>query len=237
MANSVTFSSTLVFMDRNTREPDVIHVINIALPYAFSTVQPPELRTVNVEAIVPDPHSPGKRRLYTGRLRKSGSAPVESLTAAFVAQYSELRGIKFRVLFNHRFYEGLTLDQCGIQPDSHVDLVAHEANKRAAEIEGLQFISWSLVPLMFAAAFIFAGFFGKFSYVVRGAFVLVGTVLAVPGMAMCSLGLFERYPERMKAAIVGDYWFSPRCCVRPEKEIIEEAPPQPYIPLATCQDV
>ncbi|KAK8881083.1 hypothetical protein M9Y10_003811 [Tritrichomonas musculus] len=125
--------------------------------------------------------------------------------------FNGLNQFNLRLIYNHKLYdEHLTFGEIHIKNHAQIELVSLQSEKVATENEGFIFTFWSLCPLMIAASFIIAGLGGRFDYLVRGIYVLVGTVFFIPSFLLLIIGISQKYTKEMHTAFVNHEWFG-RC--------------------------
>lgn len=133
--------------------------------------------------------------------------------------FNGLNQFNLRLVYRHKLYdEHLTFGEIYIKNNAHIELISLQSEKVATENEGFIFTFWSICPLMIASSFLIAGLGGRFDYVVRGVYVLVGTLFFVPSFLLLIIGISQKYTKKMHIAFVNHEWFGRgckcKCCLK-----------------------
>ncbi|OHT04955.1 hypothetical protein TRFO_27462 [Tritrichomonas foetus] len=136
---------------------------------------------------------------------------IESFMKRFKATYN-LSQFNLLLMYNHRLYEStLTFGEVGLKNNSQVELVSLHSEEEATANEGFIFTFWSAVPLMIAASFLIAGLGGRFDIIIRGLYILIGTIIVIPSFICFIIGISQKFSKTAQVAFVNHSWFGP-CC-------------------------
>jgi hypothetical protein len=184
---------------------------------------------VTVNASMADSMHPGRRLYGRAAFTIEADKDVNALVAKFketcrVLEFGSCRTLLLR--YNNRLYEKSTkLKQLGLSTKATLELISVESEKEAAHNNGFTLAFWSTIPLMLAIAFVASGLIGRFSTIIRGAYVLVGSIIGIPALLCLVVGGTEYFSEESMTAYVNDKWFGPcckccKCCVEEEEESV-----------------
>jgi hypothetical protein len=172
---------------------------------------------VPVNASMADSMHPGRRLYGRAAFTIEADKDVHALVTRFKETCRVLEFGRCRMLLRHnnRLYDKSTkLKQLGLSTKATLELISVESEKEATHNNGFTLAFWSTVPLMLAIAFVASGLIGRFSTIIRGAYVLIGSIIGIPALLCLVVGGTEYFSEESMTAYVNDKWFGPccRCC-------------------------
>ena len=207
-------------MDTNLE--DIINKMTITPPLDISIdkrKQSVQKRRFIISYSVPNPT---KKGLYTVGQRLLTDQEVTKRADELVREVKkklprEIQRYDFLLKYNNILYDDATIEDIGIKNDTVVELECLTQNQHMVHNEGVLFVYWSILPLIFACSLIGAGLIGTFDIFVRTVYVVVGTAIAVPSIVYTIIGISEYSPALLRTSFVGRYWFSDslsccRCC-------------------------
>ena len=181
---------------------------------------------IHVVSSIEDPSNPGNLISDSQFINISQTAKIKQIVTAFCASNRQFKNIKdLKIMYNNRLYENLemTIQEAGITHKKTVTLVSLKNQQAAAANEGFKLTFWSLAPLMVAVSFIISGLAGTFDTRIRGAYVLLGSIIGVPSFVCFLIGFTEKFSDKTQTAFTGVEWFGDcyedcccgccRCCV------------------------
>ena len=172
---------------------------------------------VYISANLVDPDSPGN--IFTidqSCWTVTKNEKLKNLIAKFKNMHN-LSQFDLTISYNHRLYTNaeLTFGDIKIKNNTQIELVSLESEKAATENEGFIFSFWSVVPLMLAASFLIAGLGGRFDIIVRGIYILIGTIIVIPSFVIFVVGVSQKFSKHAQTAFVNHIWFGDcdrECC-------------------------
>ena len=200
---------------------DIVDELTVATPgEVAASPRNPAWVNVNVYGCIPDGLRPGQflRRgphLFPVRADTQVSDIINDFKSRFPNEFGNKKDLRLK--YNHRIYTNGLVSRLGLTNNAQVELISLGTEEMATQNQGFVFAFWSSVPLMFAISFLVAGLVGRFSAVVRGVYVLIGTILGIPGFVGLVIGLTELYSRQTHVAYSGDAWFGPcdqGCCCK-----------------------
>ena len=187
-------------------------IVPPALSSAYSKKVGSNNLCLTIQALITNPSDPSQKFLKTRHRSYPSTTPVKKVISDFRREVPEISGKNVFLYYNNIYYEDGTLESCGIQSNSLIEIVALKKYRKAMENEGFKLIFWAIVPLIIAVSMIGAGLIGRFGQFYRACYVLVGGMIGVPATIVTILGILERFNDVMKVEIAGQYWFGPNCC-------------------------
>lgn len=168
-----------------------------------------------VKASVPDRLHPGKRIEESHAEVVDTEMDISSLIKQFKKDAPQLAKCDLLLKCNNRLYSEGKVRQLGLTAMSEIELISLETEQAVTKNEGILLTFWSLVPLMISVSLIVAGLGGLFDSRIRGAYVLLGTIIGIPAFMTLVVGVTEMFTETAQVSYTGDSWFGPcdcKCC-------------------------
>lgn len=212
-------------LNHSVRMNDIIKQITIPAPVESHNADVTNTKiNIAVECHLADPTKPGKKihnKIFMNVKLSDGIDKVladwKKLNPVFQDKKTynsneEKAKFELYVKYNNRIFQNGTVKQCGIVHRSTVEIISLKFNKEKQINQGFRLAFWSIVPLMLATSFIIAGLTGRYDNVLRGAYILLGTIFGIPGLLCMIIGLSEYFSEYFIVAFTNDYWFGKCCC-------------------------
>lgn len=175
---------------------------------------------ITVTATKEDAFNPGHIEVKESIFAVKPEKKIQELINDFIKQHKFPRDkeTKYYLVYNNRLFENGTIAQAGITNKKHVTIIAPNNVKKLAENEGFKLKFWSYPALCVAVAFLVAGLFCQFDYRIRGAYVLVGSLIGVPALLCFVVGITEGFSKATNTSFTGVEWFgscySDGCCAK-----------------------
>jgi hypothetical protein len=170
--------------------------------------------TVTVTGSIADASHHGRRVYKWTTWTGSTDAKIEVLIKDFQRKFPvDFGGCEeLHLKYNNRLFDKKgQLKQLGLGSKASVELVSFASEKVITENNGFTLAFWSVVPLILAVSLMAAGLIGRFDTALRGAYVLLGSIIGVPAFLCLVVGLTEYKSQSTRVAYVNDAWFGP-CC-------------------------
>ncbi|EAX94667.1 hypothetical protein TVAG_335030 [Trichomonas vaginalis G3] len=161
---------------------------------------------ITITATKEDTFNPGKFEVKESIFNVNPEKKIEDLINDFKRQH-KYPNDKYYLIYNNRLFENGTLAQAGITNRKKLTFFAPANEKKLAENEGFKLKFWSYPALCLAFSFLFAGLVCRFDYRLRGAYVLVGSLIGVPAMVCFLIGLTEAFSKATNTSFTGSEWF------------------------------
>jgi hypothetical protein len=170
--------------------------------------------TVNVNGSVADALHPGRRIYKWTTWSGSTDSKIETLIKDFQRKFPVEFGAcqELTLKYNNRLFDKKgQIKQLGLGSKAAVELVSFASEKEITRKNGFTLAFWSVVPLIVAISLLAAGLIGRFGTALRGAYVLLGSIIGIPAVICFVVGLTEYQSHKARVAYVNDAWFGP-CC-------------------------
>ena len=166
---------------------------------------------VHVACSIEDKFNPGSKIEETALITIYQNWNLQKIISQFANDHRKFTKVEkdLQIMYNNRLYQDttITVQEAGITNGKKITLVSLKDQKSAAGNEGFKLTFWALAPLMVAVAFLIAGLAGTFDTRLRGAYVLLGSIIGVPSFVCYLIGFTEKHSDKTQTAFTGTDWF------------------------------
>jgi hypothetical protein len=189
----------------------------IKMVQAFDQQAPPVAMksiSITVTGSIADSAHPGRRIFkwtnWTGATDSKIEVVIKDFQRKFPVEFGSCQELHLK--YNNRLFDkkGI-LRQLSLENRATVELVSFASEKEIAQHSGFTLAFWSVVPFILAVSLVAAGLIGHFDTALRGAYVLLGSIIGVPAFLCLIVGITQYRSRDARVAYVNDEWFGP-CC-------------------------